>query len=58
MQAAAAKLTPVTLEPGGKSPALVHPSYPVEPAADRIPAAKPRSRPISDPLGVAHSRRP
>ena len=40
MKAAAENLTPVTLELGGKSPALVHESYPVARAADRICAAK------------------
>lgn len=36
MKAAAENLTPVTLELGGKSPALVHPSFPVSKAAERI----------------------
>ncbi len=40
MKAAAENLTPVTLELGGKSPALVHESYPMATAADRICAAK------------------
>jgi coniferyl-aldehyde dehydrogenase len=40
MKAAAENLTPVTLELGGKSPALVHESYPVATAADRICSAK------------------
>jgi coniferyl-aldehyde dehydrogenase len=40
MEAAAANLTPVTLELGGKSPALVHPVFPQEVAADRICSAK------------------
>ncbi|WP_295004938.1 coniferyl aldehyde dehydrogenase [uncultured Dechloromonas sp.] len=40
MQAAAANLTPVTLELGGKSPALVAPDYPVAAAAARILAGK------------------
>jgi coniferyl-aldehyde dehydrogenase len=40
MKAAAENLTPVTLELGGKSPAIVHESYPVEIAADRICSAK------------------
>ena len=40
MRAAAENLTPVTLELGGKSPALVHESYSVETAADRICAGK------------------
>ncbi|HLY42224.1 MAG TPA: coniferyl aldehyde dehydrogenase [Terracidiphilus sp.] len=40
MKAAAENLTPVTLELGGKSPALVHESYPMSTAADRICSAK------------------
>lgn len=40
MKAAAENLTPVTLELGGKSPALVHRSYPISVAADRICSAK------------------
>ncbi len=40
MSAAAKTLTPVTLELGGKSPALVHAEYPVALAADRICSAK------------------
>lgn len=36
MRSAAANLTPVTLELGGKSPAIVHPSYPHQHAARRI----------------------
>ncbi len=40
MRAAAENLTPVTLELGGKSPALVHDSFPMALAADRICAAK------------------
>ena len=40
MQAAAANLTPVTLELGGKSPAIVHESYPLARAVDRIVAGK------------------
>ncbi len=40
MAAAAANLTPVTLELGGKSPAIVHESFDVEAAADRIASAK------------------
>ncbi len=36
MKAAAENLTPVTLELGGKSPALVHPDYPLQTAAERI----------------------
>jgi coniferyl-aldehyde dehydrogenase len=40
MKAAAENLTPVTLELGGKSPALVHESYSMTIAADRICSAK------------------
>jgi len=40
MGAAAANLTPVTLELGGKSPTVVAPGYPVERAAARILAGK------------------
>jgi len=40
MAAAAANLTPVTLELGGKSPAIVTPGYPLAHAAQRIVAAK------------------
>ncbi|HTY85365.1 MAG TPA: aldehyde dehydrogenase family protein, partial [Silvibacterium sp.] len=40
MKAAAENLTPVTLELGGKSPALVHESYPMDTAAERICSAK------------------
>jgi coniferyl-aldehyde dehydrogenase len=40
MRAAAEKLTPVTLELGGKSPALVAPDYPIETAAGRIAFGK------------------
>lgn len=40
MKAAAENLTPVTLELGGKSPALVHESYPTQVAADRVCGAK------------------
>jgi coniferyl-aldehyde dehydrogenase len=40
MKAAAENLTPVTLELGGKSPAVVHESYPMATAADRICSAK------------------
>ncbi|HEU0202202.1 MAG TPA: coniferyl aldehyde dehydrogenase, partial [Burkholderiaceae bacterium] len=36
MAAAAANLTPVTLELGGKSPAVVAPGFPLERAVDRI----------------------
>lgn len=40
MQSAAANLTPVTLELGGKSPAILHASYPLERAARRIMVGK------------------
>jgi coniferyl-aldehyde dehydrogenase len=40
MQAAAKNLVPVTLELGGKSPAIVHPDYPLETAAERLIASK------------------
>lgn len=40
MRAAAENLTPVTLELGGKSPALIHSEYPLERAAERILAGK------------------
>ena len=40
MQAAAKNLTPVTLELGGKSPTIVHESYPIDKAAERIAAGK------------------
>lgn len=40
MKAASANLTPVTLELGGKSPAIVHPSFPLEKAAERIAYGK------------------
>ncbi|MEO8461074.1 MAG: coniferyl aldehyde dehydrogenase [Dokdonella sp.] len=40
MQAAAANLTPVTLELGGKSPAIISPGYPIGLAAERIAAGK------------------
>jgi coniferyl-aldehyde dehydrogenase len=40
MAAAAANLTPVTLELGGKSPALVAPGYSIEHAAERIAFGK------------------
>lgn len=40
MRAASDNLTPVTLELGGKSPALVLPGYPLEKAAERIAFGK------------------
>lgn len=40
MAAAASNLTPVTLELGGKSPAVIHPSYPLEIALKRIITGK------------------
>lgn len=40
MAAAAPNLTPVTLELGGKSPAIIHESYPLKLAAKRIMAGK------------------
>ena len=40
MRAAADNLTPVTLELGGKSPALVVPDYPIDTAAERIAFGK------------------
>jgi len=40
MAAAAANLTPVTLELGGKSPAIIGPGYPLAKAAARIAAGK------------------
>src|SRR5205823_4593065 len=40
MRAASAQLTPVTLELGGKCPAVVHPSASLERAARRIIAGK------------------
>ena len=40
MEAAAKNLTPVTLELGGKSPAIIHPSYAPAKAAQRIAAGK------------------
>ena len=40
MAAAAGNLTPVTLELGGKSPALIAPEYPVAQAAERIAFGK------------------
>jgi coniferyl-aldehyde dehydrogenase len=40
MEAAAANLTPVTLELGGKSPTVVAPGYPLDKAARRVLAGK------------------
>jgi len=40
MKAASEHLVPVTLELGGKSPVVVHPSYPLERAAQRILTGK------------------
>ncbi len=40
MRAASENLTPVTLELGGKSPALIHSDYPLERAAERILTGK------------------
>lgn len=40
MRAAAQNLTPVTLELGGKSPALIHQSFPIQVAAERIAFGK------------------
>ncbi len=40
MAAAAENLTPITLELGGKSPAIIHKSYPVKRAANRIMTGK------------------
>jgi coniferyl-aldehyde dehydrogenase len=40
MQAAAPNLTPVTLELGGKSPAVIAPGYPLDAAVERIVAGK------------------
>ncbi|MFM2044632.1 MAG: coniferyl aldehyde dehydrogenase [Pseudomonadota bacterium] len=40
MRAAAENLVPVTLELGGKSPAIVAPDYPIEAAAETIAAGK------------------
>jgi coniferyl-aldehyde dehydrogenase len=40
MQAAAANLTPVTLELGGKSPVILHASYPLARAVQRIMVGK------------------
>ena len=40
MRAASENLTPVTLELGGKSPALIHPEYPLQKATERILTGK------------------
>lgn len=40
MAAASENLTPVTLELGGKSPALIHPSFSISTAASRIASGK------------------
>ena len=40
MAAAAANLTPLTLELGGKSPAIICPDYPIEAAAARLASGK------------------
>jgi coniferyl-aldehyde dehydrogenase len=40
MRAAAENLVPVTLELGGKSPAVIAPDYPLDQAAERIAAGK------------------
>jgi coniferyl-aldehyde dehydrogenase len=40
MQAASSNLTPVTLELGGKSPAIVHEDYPIDTAVGRILTGK------------------
>ena len=40
MRSASDNLTPVTLELGGKSPAVVHPEFPAKTAAERIMAGK------------------
>jgi len=40
MRAAAENLVPVTLELGGKSPAIVAPDYPIDKAAERIAVGK------------------
>ena len=45
MAAAAQNLTPVTLELGGKSPAVIAPDYPVTTAVDRIAAGGSSSTP-------------
>jgi len=40
MRAASENLTPVTLELGGKCPAIIHPDYPLRTAVDRILTGK------------------
>ena len=40
MRAASENLTPVTLELGGKSPTIIHDSFPIEEAAERIAFGK------------------
>ena len=40
MRAASDNLVPVTLELGGKSPAIIHPAYPIRKAVQRILTAK------------------
>ncbi len=40
MRAASENLTPITLELGGKSPALIHPDFPIRRAAESILAGK------------------
>ena len=40
LRAAAENLTPVTLELGGKSPAIIHPDHSIKHAVDRISSAK------------------
>jgi acyl-CoA reductase-like NAD-dependent aldehyde dehydrogenase len=39
-RAAAEHLVPITLELGGKSPVLIHPSYPIAKAAERVAVGK------------------